>query len=201
MGYIGDTLSQKRALEISIFLMAFPTLAMGCLPTFDVWRWYAVVALVFVWLIQGLSVGGQLMSSLVFVLEGHDRSKWGWYGSWCMTSANIGTFLGGLVGYGMRAYFTYEELSDGGWWRIPFLCGVFVCGSGFYLKHHVKDHEKNIESGGASIDDKDNSEGRQGQQRALTPLELAFSTKIRGSLLSVIASVILWAGGFYLTFV
>ena len=81
MGYIGDTLSTKRALEISIFLMALPTFSMGCLPTYDIWGWWAVIALVFVRLLQGLSVGGQLMSSLVFVAEGHDRRWWGWYGS------------------------------------------------------------------------------------------------------------------------
>jgi MHS family proline/betaine transporter-like MFS transporter len=81
MGYIGDTTSTKRALEISIFLMALPTFSMGCLPTFDIWGWWAVIALVFVRLLQGLSVGGQLMSSLVFVAEGHDRRWWGWYGS------------------------------------------------------------------------------------------------------------------------
>ena len=81
MGYIGDTLSTKRALEISIFLMALPTFSMGCLPTYNIWGWWAVIALVFVRLLQGLSVGGQLMSSLVFVAEGHDRRWWGWYGS------------------------------------------------------------------------------------------------------------------------
>jgi MHS family proline/betaine transporter-like MFS transporter len=81
MGYVGDTLSRKRALEISIFMMAVPTFAMGCLPTFERVGWWAVVGLVLVRLLQGLSVGGQLMSSLVFVVEGHDRQFWGWYGS------------------------------------------------------------------------------------------------------------------------
>jgi len=61
--------------------MAAPTFLMGCLPTYDVWGWWAVVVLVAVRLLQGLSVGGQLMSSLVFVAEGHDSKWWGWYGS------------------------------------------------------------------------------------------------------------------------
>lgn len=87
MGYIGDRFSRKRALEISIFLMAVPTFAMGCLPTYEAVGWWAVVLLVFVRLLQGLSVGGQLMSSLVFVAEGHDHKRWGFYGvsSHCFT--------------------------------------------------------------------------------------------------------------------
>ena len=89
MGYIGDTLSTKRALELSIFLMALPTFSMGCLPTYNIWGWWAVIALVFVRLLQGLSVGGQLMSSLVFVAEGHDRRWWGWYGSVSLKSSDV----------------------------------------------------------------------------------------------------------------
>lgn len=98
MGYIGDVFSRKRALEISIFCMAFPTFAMGCLPTFDRVGWWSLVLLIFVRLLQGLSVGGQLMSSLVFVVEGRDRKYWGWYGSFAMTAACLGTLLGEIVG-------------------------------------------------------------------------------------------------------
>jgi len=195
IGIIGDKFSRKRALELSIFLMAFPTFAMGCLPTFETWGWWSVVVLVFVRLLQGLSAGGQLMSSLVFVAEGHDRKWWGWYGSWAMTSANFGTFLGGLIGYGMRTFFSYDQLSNGNW-RIPFLCGIFVSASGFYLKHNVKDHKKIASSGMELVTDESTHTTRQ-----LSPLQMAFSKKLRGSLFSVTASVILWSGGFYVTFV
>ena len=70
MGYIGDRISRKRALELSIFLMALPTFCMGCLPTFEVAGWWAVVLLVFVRLLQGLSVGGQLSKFIGFPLNG-----------------------------------------------------------------------------------------------------------------------------------
>ena len=33
-GYIGDTYGRKRALEISVIMMCFATVAMGCLPTY-----------------------------------------------------------------------------------------------------------------------------------------------------------------------
>lgn len=65
LGYIGDVYGTKTALEISIFLMAFPTFAMGCLPTYESVGSIAIVLLIIVRLMQGLSVGGQLMSSLV----------------------------------------------------------------------------------------------------------------------------------------
>lgn len=89
IGYIGDVYGRKKALVASLFLMAFPTFAMGCLPGYaHIGKW-AIVLLVLVRLLQGLSVGGQLMSSLVFTLENHDPAQWGLYGSFVMAAANL----------------------------------------------------------------------------------------------------------------
>jgi Sugar (and other) transporter len=86
-GYIGDYYGRKKALVISIFTMAFPTFLMGTLPGYKrVGRW-AIVFLVLVRLLQGLSVGGQLISSLVYLLESKNPNHWGFYGSFTMAAA------------------------------------------------------------------------------------------------------------------
>jgi len=82
MGYIGDRWGSRKALTLSMFLMAFPTFLMGCLPGYSSVGPLSIVLLTLVRLMQGLSVGGQLMSSLVFTLERHPQSKWGLYGSY-----------------------------------------------------------------------------------------------------------------------
>lgn len=135
MGYIGDVYGRKRALVLSIFLMAFPTFAMGCLPTYEQVGAFAIVLLVIVRLLQGLSVGGQLMSSLVFTLETHETTQWGLYGSFVMAGANLGTLLGGLAGYALRSFLSYEQLVAWGW-RLPFWSGILVSFSGFYLRSY-----------------------------------------------------------------
>ena len=89
LGWLGDTVGRKKALVVSIFLMAFPTFAMGCLPGYSQIGNWAVVLLIIVRLLQGLSVGGQLMSSLVFTLENHDPGRWGLFGSFVMAAANL----------------------------------------------------------------------------------------------------------------
>jgi MHS family proline/betaine transporter-like MFS transporter len=86
-GYIGDYYGRKKALVISIFTMAFPTFLMGTLPGYKrVGKW-AIAFLILVRLLQGLSVGGQLVSSLVYLLENKDPNHWGFYGSFTMAAA------------------------------------------------------------------------------------------------------------------
>ena len=77
MGWIGDVVGRREALVASIFLMAVPTFLMGCLPTYEQVGPLAIWLLVATRLLQGLSVGGQLMSSLVFTLEGREHKVWG----------------------------------------------------------------------------------------------------------------------------
>jgi len=70
---------------------------MGCLPPYNQVGRVAIVLLLLVRFLQGLSVGGQLLSSLVFTLESHPCEKWELYESYVMAAANFGTLLGGLV--------------------------------------------------------------------------------------------------------
>ena len=98
---------------------------MGCLPGYATVGSLSIVLLTIVRLLQGLSVGGQLMSSLVFTLERHPKSKWGLYGSYVMAAANFGTLLGGLVASFIRQTLSEEALYSWGW-RIPFLSGIIV---------------------------------------------------------------------------
>lgn len=184
MGWIGDKYGRKRALEVSIFLMAGPTFAMGCLPTYDMVGGFSTFLLIIVRLLQGLSVGGQLVSSLVFTLESKPKAKWGLYGSFVMAAANFGTLLGGLFSFFMRCILSDEQMMTWGW-RIPFLVGIFVVLSGLYLKYFVDD-ENHLEDEKAP---------------PINPLMTAFRKGNRSSLLAASMVPMLWSGGFYLSFV
>jgi MHS family proline/betaine transporter-like MFS transporter len=53
IGYIGDRYGRKRALVLSLFLMAFPTFLMGCLPTYEQVGSISTILLVVCRLLQG----------------------------------------------------------------------------------------------------------------------------------------------------
>lgn len=187
MGYIGDKYGSRKALTISIFLMAFPTFAMGCLPGYAHIGSLSIVLLTIVRMLQGLSVGGQLMSSLIFTLERHPKSKWGLYGSFVMAGANVGALLGGIVATVIRNSLSDEALHAWGW-RVPFLSGILVSLSGFYLRSHGED---------------DDSGGVHGAPNSVAenPIRLAFSRSNVRSLLASCMVPLMWSSGFYLTFV
>ena len=126
------------------------------------------------------------MSSLVFTLERHPKSKWGLYGSYVMCAANVGTLLGGFVASIIRNSLSDEDLHAWGW-RIPFLSGITVSIAGFYLKGHGDEDEGTVH--GAPTDESAN------------PIKLAFSRSNIRSLLASSMVPLLWSSGFYLIFI
>ncbi|ETO33091.1 major facilitator superfamily protein [Reticulomyxa filosa] len=72
-GVIGDKYGRKQALQLSMLVMFVATLIMGCLPTYHTIGIGAPVLLTILRLIQGFSVGGQLVGSMLFLvgLEPH----------------------------------------------------------------------------------------------------------------------------------
>lgn len=98
--------------------------------------------------------------------------------------------------YLMRKHYTVEQLIKG-YWRIPFLSGIFVGLVGIYLRKYVRDHDR-FDS--LSMETKKHNVDLR-THRPLTPLETALSSRLRGSLVCVTGAVVLWAGGFYILFV
>ena len=81
-GHIGDHVGRKAALTISVLAMAIPTFLIGVLPGYAVLGPTAAVLLVILRMIQGLSVGGEYTTSIVFLVEGAGRNHRGFAGSW-----------------------------------------------------------------------------------------------------------------------
>ncbi|MGM8931486.1 MFS transporter [Salinicola halophyticus] len=122
MAHFGDLLGRKRMFTLSILLMALPTLAIGCLPTYESIGYLAPLLLVLLRMLQGAAVGGEVPGAWVFVTE-HVQPRH--VGLACGTlSAGLaaGILIGSLVAAVMKSHFSAPELASGAW-RIPFLLG------------------------------------------------------------------------------
>ena len=68
-GQIGDRFGRKRALQLSVAMMAIPTSLITVLPTHNQVGLLAPILLVLLRLAQGLSVGGELIGSSTYLVE------------------------------------------------------------------------------------------------------------------------------------
>jgi MHS family proline/betaine transporter-like MFS transporter len=80
-------MGRRNALVVSIILITVPSVAMGLLPTYDMWGPVAPVLLVILRMMQGLSVGGQLAGSYVLSIEQSSSKTRGFRGSICDASS------------------------------------------------------------------------------------------------------------------
>jgi len=135
-GIMGDKLGRQKALSMSILLMAIPTTLLGCLPTHDQWGWASAASLVFIRLLQGISVGGEFTGSISFLVEKAPGGKRGFYGSWTTFGVMGGMLLGSGVGALVTSVLTSEQIHQYGW-RIPFLLGFLVGILGLYLRKNM----------------------------------------------------------------
>jgi len=188
IGYTGDKHGRKTALTKSLFLMAVPTTLMGCLPTYESVGAISIVLLVLCRLLPGVSVGGQLPASLVYTVEKRHASQWGFYGSLPMCAANAGTLLGNLCGALLRSLLSEEQLISWGW-RIPFFSGILIAFVACYLQVNGTETHTN-----AGVYDRQDSVIK-------SPITKACMPQNRMALLATSFTPMLWAAGFYITFV
>lgn len=132
-GRIGDLVGRQRAMMLSVMAMAIPTVTMGLLPTFASVGAVAPALLVILRLVQGLSVGGEYTSSLVFLVEHAPPGRRAFSAVWGAWGASAGTLLGSGVGFVTASIVAPDQLETWGW-RVPFLLGGCVALVGFWLR-------------------------------------------------------------------
>jgi MFS transporter, MHS family, proline/betaine transporter len=138
IGHIGDRFGRRAALTLSVASMAIPTFLIGLLPGYATLGLLAPIALTLLRMLQGLSVGGEYTSSMVFLVERAPEGRRGVMGALASCGACGGILLGSAVGAGFAATMSTASLESWGW-RVPFLLGLVVGIAGYFLRRHVLD--------------------------------------------------------------
>jgi MHS family proline/betaine transporter-like MFS transporter len=140
-GWFGDLFGRARTMQISVVLMACPTLLLGLLPSYATAGIIAPALLVLVRILQGLSVGGEFSSSATYLVETAPQDKRGLTGSW----ANVGSMTGSLLGVAAAALVTnlFDSQALNDWaWRLPFLVGALLGTTAIWMRRRLHDSER-----------------------------------------------------------
>ena len=114
LGLYGDRVGRKKALSLTILLMAAGTGLMGVLPTYAAIGIAAPVLMVLARLIQGFSTGGEFSGATTMLIEFAPRRLRGFYGSFQMCSQALAFSCGALVAYLLTGHLTPESLDAWG---------------------------------------------------------------------------------------
>eukprot|EP00775_Hariotina_reticulata_P012843 gene12843-12970_t len=76
-GHVGDVYGRRITMLLSILTMTIPTVLIGCLPTYHQAGIAAPILLAIMRFIQGLAVGGEFGSAIVYLYEIAPRDKKG----------------------------------------------------------------------------------------------------------------------------
>jgi MHS family proline/betaine transporter-like MFS transporter len=136
VGHIGDMFGRRAALTFSVGAMAIPTFLIGLLPGYDRIGLLAPIGLTLLRIVQGLSVGGEHTSSMVFLVEHAPDGRRGLLGALGASGATAGILLGSAVGAAFAASMSTAALDTWGW-RVPFLLGLLVGIAGYVLRRYV----------------------------------------------------------------
>jgi len=182
-GHIGDRSGRKRALMASVLMMAMPTMLIGLMPTYAQIGIAAPLILVVLRLFQGLAVGGEFTTSIVLLVEGAQRSRRGYVGSFAPFGAVGGMLLGSAVGATITGLLSPEMLAAWGW-RVAFLFGVVIGAVVLYVRRRLPPDPAIVAI----------AEARH------APVVTAFKTQWR-TILKIIGMILTLGIGFYLNFV
>jgi MHS family proline/betaine transporter-like MFS transporter len=146
----------------------------------------ASVLLVVLRLVQGLSVGGELIGSISFVTESAPPDRRGFAGSWSLFSASGGIMLGSAVATILHGILSDTALHSWGW-RVPFICGIIIGVVGLWMRRGL------VETG-------EFERVKKAGEIDRNPVATALKSS-PGTILHVASLVVLMGGGFYILFV
>jgi len=141
-------LGRKRALQLSIFLMAVPTTLIAFLPTHAQVGILAPVLLVILRLAQGISVGGEFIGSCCYLVEAAPTGRRGFFGSWSTFGTIGGMLIGSAVATLIQDLLSADQIHAWGW-RLPFLGGLLVGIVGWQMRRGTEETPEFVRLQGA----------------------------------------------------
>ena len=124
-GSLGDRIGRRKVFMITIALMGGATLAVGLLPTYAQAGLWAPALLVTLRLLQGLSAGGEIGGSAVYLTEHAPIRNRGFFTSVLQLMGPLGILASTLQIAFLQQILSTDEFMQWGW-RVPFWVSLIL---------------------------------------------------------------------------
>ncbi len=124
-GSVGDRIGRRPVFMITITLMGIATVCVGFLPTYAQVGIWAPILLVSLRLLQGLSAGGEIGGSAVYLTEHAGEANRGFKTSFLQLMGPLGILVSTLQITLLQGYLSQEEFLAWGW-RVPFWVSLIL---------------------------------------------------------------------------
>jgi len=136
IGWYGDRFGRRKALVITIGLMAFATGCTGLIPSYTSIGVWGAFLLVICRMLQGFSTGGEWGGAAAFLVEHAPAGRRGLVGSLQQAATALGAMGATFSAAILTSTLSAESFFAWGW-RIPFLIGFVLGPIGYYLRTRV----------------------------------------------------------------
>ncbi len=124
LGHLGDRYGRRKILLATVIMISTSTALIGLLPTYDQIGIWAPAALVFLRVIQGVSVAGEWAGAAVMVIESAPQDKRTRWGAVLQVGGPLGTLIGAAL-LALMSLLPPEQFLAWGW-RVPFLSSFLL---------------------------------------------------------------------------
>jgi len=137
-GSMGDRIGRKPVFMITITLMGIATVGVGFLPTYEQAGIWAPILLVSLRLLQGLSAGGEIGGSAVYLTEHAGNTNRGFKTSFLQLMGPLGILVSTMQIALLQHWLTAEEFQTWGW-RVPFWVSLLLLVIAFQIRRALEE--------------------------------------------------------------
>ncbi|MDR5744692.1 MFS transporter [Caballeronia sp. LZ029] len=117
---MADRIGRKKTFVITLAIMGIATVGIGCLPTYAMAGLLAPMGLITLRVVQGIALGGEYGSAVVYVMEHAPAGRKGMATSVLQGTASLGLLLALAIVSALK--FALDASAFESWgWRVPFL--------------------------------------------------------------------------------
>lgn len=140
-GSLGDRHGRRTIFLVTIVLMGIATVGVGLLPTYEQVGLLAPILLLFLRMLQGLSVGGEIGGAAVYLTEHAPEGRRGVYTSVLQLMGPLGMMASTLQIVILQHFLSDADFRQWGW-RIPFLLSALLLA--ISIKSRINLHESPV---------------------------------------------------------